>query len=47
MWLVIQQLETGEEVCVGEFRAKHHAEFWIDENRDNFPESRFFIDRVE
>ncbi len=45
MWLVIQVTETGEEVCAGEFRAEAHAAFWIDENRDNYPESRFYIEK--
>ena len=46
MWFVIQETETGEEFYVdGEFELKHHAELWIEENRDNYPESRFYIER--
>lgn len=44
MWVVIQTTETGEEFGLDLFREKAHAEFWIDENAANFPESTFRVE---
>lgn len=44
MWVVIQVTETGEEFGLDEFRALEHAEFWIEENKDQYPESTFEIE---
>jgi hypothetical protein len=45
MWRVIQVTETGEEFCQGEFRAEGHANFWIEENAENYPESTFYVEK--
>ena len=44
MWAVIQVTETGEEFNAGMFRTEDHAEFWIEENAENFPESTFYVE---
>lgn len=45
MWFVIQVMETGEEVYAeGEFEALHHAELWIEQNHDQYPESSFYVE---
>ena len=43
-FLVMQTTETGEVFCVQEFDACCDAEFWIDENEEGFPESKFRIE---
>ena len=40
---VMQVTETREEFCVEEFRNERDAIKWIDDNRENYPESCFYI----
>ena len=46
MWLVVQVTETGEEFGRDEFRAKQHAELWIEENASQYPESTFYVEKM-
>lgn len=45
MWRVMQVTETGEEFCVFEGSASQ-CDYWMDENADNFHESRFYVENV-
>ena len=41
---VMQIMETGEECCPVDDVAYDEAEHWIDTNKDEYPESAFYIE---
>lgn len=45
-YIVMQVTETGEEFCAKRAYTYDEAGEWIDENADNYPESKFYIEHA-
>lgn len=43
---VMQQMETGEVQCRIELN-EDDAHAWIEDNADQYPESRFWVEKIE